>query len=196
MVRALVEGQLEEIVLPEVFRQIGGGNALPIVRNAMGGANFWRDVRRYNEAARYQWVVALADLEGNPCASGLIARHLPSGREPMFHLRLAVRMVESWLLADRRSIARFLGISVSLVPVAPEGEEDPKRKLVQLAARSRRRVIREGLVPIDTGASVGTQYLPLLRQYVEKEWDVAAARQVSSSLNRACHRWLAMKEQL
>lgn len=79
--------------------------------------------------------------------------------------------------ADRAEIARFLGVSLSRIPLDPESLDDPKHVLVQAAARSSKRAIREGLVPEATsGRAVGRLYTPMLRGFVEAAWrpDVAA----------------------
>jgi len=87
---------------------------------------FWRDAPRYNAAARQSGpVLGLADLEQEPCPSGLIAKHLPHGREAAFVLRIAERMLESWLLADRRALANFLHVAAKHIPEHPEVEQIP-----------------------------------------------------------------------
>ncbi len=60
---------------------------------------------------------------------------------------LWVRHVEAWLLADRERISAFLGVGTVKVPRDPETLEDPTRTLVDLARQSRRRDIREDMVP-------------------------------------------------
>jgi hypothetical protein len=56
-------------------------------------------------------------------------------------VRVAVREVESWVLADRRRIANFLSAPLNSIPMDPEQLDDPKMALLTLArahARSRR----------------------------------------------------------
>jgi hypothetical protein len=96
-----------------------------------------------------------------------------------------VREVESWLLADRRGIAAFLGVSEALVPREPEALLDPKETLVNLARRSRRSKIRELMLP-PQGSShpIGPGYSLALEEFARGRWDVAAAAERADSLRR------------
>jgi hypothetical protein len=60
---------------------------------------------------------------------------------------VAVREVEAWLLSDRANLVRFLSVPVSHVSRTPELLDNPKSAMVELARRSRRRDIREDMVP-------------------------------------------------
>lgn len=188
---ALVEGHLDSVFLPTLLFQIGRADLDLTIRNAGGGSKFWRDAKRYNDAARHQQIIALADLEQHECAPTLIGIELPN-KNPGFHLRIAVRMLEGWLIADRRSIAAFLRVNISAVPVAPDAEQHPKRKLVEIAGRSTRRAIREAMIPGDSGATVGPDYVATMSEFVREQWQVSAAQCNSPSLASACMRWAAI----
>ena len=190
---ALVEGNLEAAVLPEIFKQIGLADIALRVRIAGGGDRFWREATRYNTAARYQPMVGLADVEQAPCAAQVLVDKLPGGRHESFHLRLAVRMLDAWLMADREAIAQLLGVRISRVPQWPDDEQHPKRKLVELARLSSKRTIRESLVPSASGASVGAEYVPVMAEFARTRWRVVNATGHSPSLERACIRWRALQ---
>lgn len=190
---ALVEGNLEAAVLPEIFRQLGLGDSMLRVRIAGGGTRFWREATRYNEAAKYKTMIGLADLEQAPCAGELLRQRLPGGRLPSFHLRLAVRMLDGWLMADREAFARWLGVRIALVPQSPDDEPHPKRRVAELASRSSKKGIRESLVPSATGASVGAEYVPVMADFAKTRWSVARAAEQSPSLKRACARWQTLR---
>lgn len=190
---ALVEGNLEAAVLPEIFRQLGLGDSMLRVRIAGGGMRFWREAIRYNEAAKHKTMIGLADLEQAPCAAELLHQRLPAGRLPTFHLRLAVRMLDGWLMADREAFARWLGVSVALIPPSPDDEPHPKRRVVELAGRSSKKRIRESLMPLETGASVGAEYVPVMADYAKTRWSVLRAAERSPSLKRACARWQTLR---
>lgn len=191
LVHALVEGHLDSVFLPTLFSQIGRSDLVLNIRNAAGGSKFWRHAGKYNDAGRHQRTIGLADLEQWECAPKLISHELPI-RSQGFHLRIAVRMLESWLIADRRSIAAFLRVHVSAVPVAPDTEPHPKRKLIEIAGRSARRAIREAMVPGMTGATVGPDYVATMSEFVNEHWQASSARLNSPSLERACTRWAAI----
>lgn len=188
MVPAIVEGHLDGRLLSVVWRQLGLDGRPLVVRDA-GGSGFWKLASKYNEAGRHQLVVGLADLEQNECAPALLKRLQPA-RVSGFKLRLAVRMLESWLLADRVAVAAFLGVRVSAIPREPDREAHPKRALVNIARTSRRRWIREALVPNGSGALVGPEYTPVIGSFIDSQWDAARARLNSPSLERACLRWM------
>ena len=187
MVPAIVEGHLDGRLLHAVWRQLGLDDH-PLVMRDAGGSGFWRLASKYNEAGRFQRVVGLADLEQAACAPALLARLKPS-RSVGFKLRLAVRMLESWLLADREAIAAFLGVRVAAVPREPDREVHPKRTLVNLARTSRKRSIRDSLVPNGSGALVGPEYTPVIGAFIDERWTASRARLNSPSLERACRRW-------
>lgn len=186
MIPALVEGHLDGRLLKVLWRQLRGIDEL-VVRDA-GGSAFWSLAVKYNQAGLHRTVLGLADLEQAACAPDLLAR-LGTARAPGFQLRIAVRMLESWLLADRQAIAAFLGVRVAQVPAEPDLDPHPKRSLVGLARTSRKRSIREALVPAESGAAVGPEYTPFVTAFIEAHWDCRRARPNSPSLERACARW-------
>lgn len=187
MIPALVEGYLDERVLKVLWSQSGRDPDDLIVRNAAGNP-FWRLAQKYNQAGRNSLVLGLADLEQEVCVA-VALRQLVPARSEGFKLRLAVRMVESWLMADRDALAAYLGVGVGALPRDPDTEPHPKRRIVDIARGSRKRAIRECLVPQGTGAVVGAEYTPVMAEFVERHWDVSRARRVSPSLDRACIRW-------
>jgi hypothetical protein len=148
---------------------------------------FWRDARRYNRAAQHTGpILGLADLETYPCPSGLIAEHLPEGRHPGFVLRVAERMLESWLLADGEALASFLCVSPQLLPRDPEAEVHAKRTLVDLARNSPDRTIRSDLVPEEgSKGTIGRGYTPRMTEFVVRHWRPLEAAKCSQSLRRA-----------
>lgn len=100
--------------------------------------------------------------------------------------RIAVRASESWLLADRQAIADFLSVSIALIPPLPENEPVPKQLMIRIAGRSRRRAIREGMVPAQGDSSkIGPEYTSMLAEYARERWDPRQASERAPSLRRA-----------
>ncbi len=184
---AVTEGLLEEPVVRRMLSDLDvPAPGLRVIVKG-GRAEFWEDVRRYNRAAVHLGpILGLADLESFPCPSGLIARHLPQGRHEHFILRVAERMLESWLLADGEAMAEFLRIPARALPRDPEQESHPKQALVNLARRSHIARIRDDLVP-ERGSKgvVGRGYVPLMTEFVEYHWRPQVAANRSESLRRA-----------
>jgi hypothetical protein len=103
---------------------------------------------------------------------------------PGLCLRLAVREVEAWALADLEGAARFFAIPKNRIPREPDGLTDPKAALVALCHRSARREIRDGMVPrVGSGRAVGPAYVALLTAFA-REWDAERASEHSPSLAR------------
>ena len=190
MVPALVEGHLDGRLLRALWRQLGLDAQSLHLRDA-GGSRFWQLALKYNEAGRHQRVDGLADLEQAPCPSLPLQRLQPE-RSAGFRLRIAVRMLESWLMADREGLAAWLGVAVRLVPHEPDREPHPKRALVELARSSRKRSIREAHVPQGSGAIVGPEYTTLVGEFIDGQWQAARARPRSPSFERACERWVEL----
>jgi hypothetical protein len=103
------------------------------------------------------------------------------------YFRVAVREVESWILADRATLAQFLGVTVGKVPRDPDTLDNPKREIVNLAQHSRRREIREDMVPRPkSGRIEGPAYASRVIEYASTLWRPSVAAKYSDSLRRCC----------
>lgn len=148
----------------------------------------------WNRAARHIHWVVLRDLDHDAeCAPELVAKLLPRPA-PGMALRVAVRAVEAWFLGDAETLADFVGVPVARVPTRPEELADPKSALLELARRTRKRALREGMVPRPkSGAVEGPEYVSLLVQYALEHWRPGVAALRCDSLCRCMkhlHRWL------
>ncbi|MCR4439583.1 MAG: hypothetical protein QHJ34_13660 [bacterium] len=142
---AAVEGIVDEAVVRRLVDCAGGTLGHVYGKN---GKRYLRDsIKGFNIAARRTPWIVLVDLDRDfPCAPLLCKEWLPN-RARFLCFRVAVRAVEAWLLADAEKLASFLGIERKKVPVCPETEEDPKAVMINLARASRRREIRDDMVP-------------------------------------------------
>lgn len=182
----VVEGALEVPASQRLLREAGVDTTDLTVIDKGGRVRFWKDVRRYNRAAEHAGLVlGVADLEAFPCPSGLIARHLRGHLHKNFVLRIAERMLESWLLADP-ALAKFFGIDAALLPRDPDQEANPKQTMVNLARRSSSRKIRSDMVPQEGGFGVvGRGYTLRMTEFIEEHWRPVVAARRSASLRRA-----------
>jgi hypothetical protein len=178
----LVEGTLDEVVV----RKLLDTSALePAAFYLESLPAFKTRLKAFNQAARHMSWFALCDLDDDDCAPGRVRDFLPDPAAGMC-FRVAVRAVETWLLADRACIARYLGISGDLIDLDPERLPAPKSHLVSLARRSRSRAMREGLVPaVGDSRSVGAEYTLLMSEFVRERWSPERAAARSPSLRRA-----------
>lgn len=71
------------------------------------------NINAFNKSARVNPFLLVTDLDQVECAPILIRNWLPGYKHHNLIFRVAVREVESWLMADRNNLARFLGISNS-----------------------------------------------------------------------------------
>jgi hypothetical protein len=193
---AAVEGTLDEAVVRRLIVHVGAEPG-PI-HGKNGKPHLLRQVKAYNEAARYKPWIVLVDLDDDEvCAPPFRANWLPCPA-PQMCFRVAVREVEAWLLADRERLARFLSVSLGGVPPEPEAIADPKRVMVDLARRSRKREIREEMVPRpESGRPVGPAYSSHLMEFVADTtagWRPDAAAESSESLRRCIHALHALVE--
>lgn len=142
----------------------------------------------FNEASlKVNPYIILTDLDSIECAPKMNNDWFPFSKSPKLLFNIAVREGEAWLLADRKNFARFFGVSASSIDRDVEGIPDPKLYIVNLARQSRKRTIREGIVP-DGTAKVGKLYNTILEEFIQNTWDVSMASNHSNSLDRFIQR--------
>ncbi len=161
-------------ILPDNSRQ----------KSSPGSGYIYKKINAFNNAARHGHYLILTDLDQNECAPDFLATLIPGVRNSNLILRIAVREVESWLLADKANFSGYLGVSKDIIEDDPEKLWDPKKYIFTLAKRSRKRTIREGIPPADKTARTGVNYNPLLTVFVREHWDFKAAMNRSNSLRR------------
>lgn len=184
-VQVIVEGQLDESVAKRILDHVGIAASNFHHRSIPA---FQRALQRYNQAARHSFWFALCDLDRAPCPPVRLADFLPSPQKKMC-FRIAVRSVESWLLADRSAMARFLGVGSSRLPENPEAVPNPKGAIVSLAKRSRSREVRGGIVPgRGDGRPVGPAYSEKMVEFAETAWSPERAAARAPSLKRTLTR--------
>lgn len=183
VIRAAVEGITDEAVVRRLVHHVGAQPGP--VYGKRGKGHLRKRIKGYNNSARFWPWIVIVDLNHDAdCPPPLRAEWLPTPATKMC-FRVAVREVEAWLLADRERIARFLGVSVSRVTQTPELEVDPKRTMINLAGKSRRRAIREDMVPRPgSGRAVGPAYGSRLIEFISTHWRPELAAQSSDSLRR------------
>lgn len=140
----------------------------------------------WRQMANRQIVVVLTDLDTAACSLALLRDWLgtewPCPQNLL--LRIAVREVESWLLADHDAFEKLIGKKGRL-PIDPDELPDPKRHLLGLAQKAPR-AVREDLVAQQGAvANQGVGYNRRLVEWVQAEWSPERAAARSPSLLRA-----------
>lgn len=185
-IQGAVEGPLDEVVLRRLVLHI---RALPgTIYGQQGKQHLLQRLPSYNQAARLRPWAILIDLDQDAdCAPPFVAAHLPHPM-PQMCCRVAVRSIETWLLADREHLARFLDVALVRIPQNPETLADPKLMLVNVARHSRCRDVREDIAPRpEGGRQVGPAYTSRLMEFVQDTkngWRPEIAAKHSDSLYR------------
>jgi hypothetical protein len=183
---------VEDILSEEVARRLLLATqkpfqvALALVGNGRGYLE--TKVLSFNDAAKASPFLMIADQDSaEPCAPELISQWM-RGRplHSNLMLRIAVREIEAWIMADRRSLSQFLNVPLAKIPGNLDQVPDPKQFLVNLARSSSNARVRSSIVPRQgSTANVGPNYNSSLTEFIREEWTVARALEHSDSLRRA-----------
>jgi hypothetical protein len=185
-VNLAIEDELSEAVLRRLLNNTDKGYAVGVAYGRTGFGYLRKTIPGWNRAARGRPFVVLTDLDSHDCAPVLIRDWLREPQHPNPVLRVAVREVEAWLLADRTNLARYLGVPERQMPSEPDSLLDPKGFLISLAARSRSKVIKTRIAPrTGSTAKQGPDYNAALSKFVRSAWDIERASSCSASLARS-----------
>ena len=182
VVRVATEGDLDYAVARRLLGDVG--LEWDRVAPARGRESLLNKLAGYNRAAAHEHWLVLIDLDRDQCAPTLLREWIPAPADGMV-VRVAVREIESWLLADR-GIARRLRVPASALPRLPDDIEAPKRFLVDLVrAQCKTKMVRNRILPGPRSTSVGPRYSGFLGEFVESKWEPRRAAERSPSLGRA-----------
>jgi hypothetical protein len=177
-----VEDALSDAVARRLVGATGGRLAVAHSFGWRGCGYLKKKIRAFNNASRFTPFFVLTDLDAGECAPELVARWLYGvERSENLLLRVAVREVEAWLLADRQGFAKFLGLSPDALPDKTDAIQDPKRELLKLVASSKKRDLKEDILPPE-GRRMGPGYNSRLADFVFHLWNPAEAKRRNSSL--------------
>lgn len=133
----------------------------------------------------------ITDLDTAECPPSLLRQWLREPTDSALELpdklifRVAVREIESWILADRTNLAKFLGISIANLANRPDELQDPKQHLLNALQRKGKKKWHKDMLPQGPVATIGPIYNEKLCQFVRNRWDPRRARANSPSLARA-----------
>ncbi|MCP5052212.1 MAG: DUF4276 family protein [bacterium] len=179
-----VEDNLSDTVVRELLRK--SPNSFNITGSVTNGCDkIKKKIKSINESAKGMPFMVLVDLDSEECAPTRIYTWLPKPKHPNLIFRVAVREIESWIMADADGFSRFLDINTALLPLDMDSVGDPKQFLIQLAKKSRIKELKNAIVPKPgSKAKVGPDYNGSLIGFVHEKWDVQRAIQRSDSLKR------------
>lgn len=185
-----VEDSLSEAVTRKIFAVVVPHRRITLCLGLKGKSYLAKKADNLNQAAKGSPIFLLADLDDSRlCPVRLIESWLKGPRHPNFLFRIAVMEIESWLMADREALAKFLLVPLAKVPTDPDAVPNPKEFLVSLARHSRSSRLRQDLVPAPGGTSkVGPGYNLQFTSFVKTSWQPEAAASSSPSLQRTLRR--------
>ncbi|GAB3361877.1 MULTISPECIES: hypothetical protein [Giesbergeria] len=134
--------------------------------------------------AKIKPVLLITDLDQVACPSEMCEAWLGTTPTPSdLLLRIAVREVESWVLADHDAMRQLMGPKGKL-PIHPDELPDPKSHLLQLAKQASREVRQDLVKEKGAVASQGIGYNTRLGSMVASCWSPERAASRSPSLAR------------
>ena len=194
MITVVVEGDTDIPFVDKLCAEVGLDVRLPVI-DAAGKGRIDANLAGYARASSGSPHFLLRDLDNDaPCAPSWLLANAPQNAGEYFCLRIAVREIEAWFLADKESAAAMLHVAKSAIPLDPDAEADPTATIVALARRSNKPRIKNGLVPAaGTVRTVGPDYERWLIASAAT-WSVRRAIHRSDSLRRARKALVRLKE--
>jgi len=184
-----VEDALTESLFEKILRTIPTSYAVRTIYNRGGYGYLKRTINGFNNAAKGIPFLIGTDLDTYPCPPALLTDWMKRPKHHNLMVYVAVREAEAWVLADKDNFAKFLGIRSTLIPDNVENIADPKREVIRLASKARRKDLRDDLCPPpDSTRKVGPNYNARLSSFVQQLWDPTTAGQRAESLGRAIDR--------
>jgi hypothetical protein len=184
-----IEDELSEEVGAKIIRDILGPDFTFRALRKNGFGYLKSKLGSFIEMSRQYPVLMITDLDNERCAPSLSEKWFVGFEKPdRFIFCVAVREVESWVLADAVEFAAYLGVKQSSIPGNPDVLADPKAALINVA-RKAKSSLRLDIVPERGAVAVqGLGYNRALCQFVRERWNWQRAANRSESLNRACIR--------
>lgn len=186
-IRVFVEGRADEHIIRHLLAHCEI-TATPI--KATGGKQLLiKDyLPKVTAAAQYhnQAALIVLDLDQEACAVTYLQELLETV-PPLLSIRVAVREIEAWLMADREHCAKFFRIPVGKLPEEPETILDPKTHLLNLIQGSSNQKIKRDMLPYKTGGRVGPGYTTRIQEFMthpQYPWRPDVAAQTADSLAR------------
>ena len=126
MITVAVEGDTDVVFVSRLCEESGFAMRTPLVGRT-GKGSLLEIIEGFARAGKGGPHLVVRDLDNDAnCPGEWISRNAPKEAGPFFALRLAVRAVEAWFLADRDHAARSLRVAPNRIPNVPDNEPDPE----------------------------------------------------------------------
>ncbi|MDO8333876.1 MAG: hypothetical protein Q7T35_04310 [Nitrosomonas sp.] len=165
---------ISEIPTPHFIQHQLGKTGNGYLRSRMGS---------WYQMAQQQVMLVLTDLDRANCLVEFRDQWLAGAPPANLLFRIAVREVESWVLADHVAMRALIGAK-GVLPAAPDELADPKQSLLKLAKSAPKQIREDLLKTIDGSLAQGLGYNARLTAWVNSEWSPQRAAERSPSLAR------------
>jgi hypothetical protein len=177
------EDQLSEAIALRLIADIRTPHFVQLKLGKTGNGYLRSKMNSWYKMAQHQVVLVLTDLDRANCLVEFRDQWLDTEPPKNLLLRIAVREVESWVLADHIAMRELIGAK-GVLPVAPDELADPKQSLLKLAKSAPKQIREDLLKTIDGNLAQGVGYNSRLTAWVSSEWSPQRAAERSPSLAR------------
>ena len=179
------EDQLSEAIALRLISEIPAPHVVQHSLGKRGNGYLYSKMGSWYQMADYQVMLVLTDLDSSKCPvefrdQWLAARPLPAS----LVFRIAVREVESWVLADHLAMRELVG-NKGVLPKEPDVLPDPKQALLRLSKTAPKSMRDDLIKSIDGQLRQGVGYNARLTHWINTVWSPERAAERSPSLARA-----------
>ncbi len=178
------EDQLSEAIALRLISDITTPHFIQHKLGRKGNGYLRSKMNSWYQMAQQQVMVVLTDLDRANCLVEFRDQWLVAEPPKNLLLRIAVREVESWVLADHVAMRELIGAK-GVLPGAPDELADPKQSLLKLAKSAPKQIREDLLKTINGNLAQGLGYNARLTAWVHSEWCPQRAAERSPSLARA-----------
>ena len=178
------EDQLSEAIALRLIADVPTPHFIQLKLGRKGNGYLRSKMDSWYQMAQQQVMVVLTDLDRANCLVEFRDQWLDAEPPKNLLLRIAVREVESWVLADHIAMRELIGAK-GVLPLAPDELPDPKQSLLKLAKNAPKQIREDLLKTIDGNLAQGLGYNARLSAWVNSDWSPQRAAERSPSLARA-----------
>jgi hypothetical protein len=188
-----VEGATDAPIAEHLIRLLG--RQPRVLSNSGGTPVLDPKILKWNVSSLSTPILVLRDWDlrdGVECVPTLLSKVCGGElRTQNLLVRVPVRSIEAWLLADTEAFKEYF--KTAKIPLAPDEDSTPKVTLVSACRKSKSADIRNAMVPTaKSGRVVGALYASTIVDFASNHWDAIRAAQNSPSLFRAVTRLRAL----
>lgn len=192
--QVIVEGVTDIPVVTALMRAAGWDEDQFAVRSVNGKGAIDARIQKYWEASQIIPHVIFRDVDYDEGACPVALRSALSsktpGDSPNLLIRIVDKCIESWMLADRRGIAEFCGVSPARVKIPASHH---KSYLLRMFREAK---LKDAVAYVGNELDFGPAYELHVQRFMTTAWNAGRAADDSPSLGHALQRLRALRERL